>query len=411
MRIYLTIFYLFLCSFFAKAQNLANDSITINMHMKPQSSMLLDYHDDYLVYRNLFFRNRSPRDTFIVKKIKSDHILEFTYGIFHEGLKENFFYFFYAKKGDTIDLELQAWKLKNIGKNKLLFVSDFLDIDDSPFKPRPKQTTMRDALSANKIVWEANLKKIDSLRLGKQINDSIADLWREAANGAYHTSRSRMGYGPQELYLDTLVTEFKQLLLKPTPVNSAALSSALHRVGNYQKTKGMVNFNLKTFIEELIKVNTEKRYKIGTAFMALERFPEKSSKLYLESYVLFIKELADPVFLAQDDAQKINPTLQAVDRTTIKLLTAKNEPLTLEDIFKKNKGKIMVFDFWASWCVPCIEEFPAYQKVMAKLANKNIVFIGIGLDKDKKENDWKASLTKFKINSQNQFRVIERSAV
>ncbi len=410
MRISLIVCCLFCTAFFAKSQNLVSDSITINLHMEPQSATEFNYYDDYLVYRNLVFRNKSLRDTIITKRIKSDYILEFTHSIFHDELNESFFYQFYAKNGDNIDLELQKWKLKNLSKNELIFVSDFLDIDDSIFKPRPKQPTLRGKLEANKVLWEANLKKVDSLLLNKKINDSIANLWREAATGFYYSQQSIFAYSPQELYLDTLVKELRILLMKPTKINATFLSSAMHRVGNYKKSKGAADFNLKAFVEELININTEKRYKIGTAFMALHNFAEKTAKVYLESYALFNKELSDPVFRKQDYAEKINPVLQAVDRTTIKLVTVKNEPLTLEDIFKSNKGKLIVLDFWASWCTPCIEEFPAFEKIKAKLAKKKVVFIGIGLDKDNKDKDWKNVLDKFKVDGKNQFRVLEKSA-
>ncbi len=41
------------------------------------------------------------------------------------------------------------------------------------------------------------------------------------------------------------------------------------------------------------------------------------------------------------------------------------------------RGKIVVLDFWASWCKPCQEELAAIQKLHEELAPKGVAFLGI----------------------------------
>ncbi len=48
----------------------------------------------------------------------------------------------------------------------------------------------------------------------------------------------------------------------------------------------------------------------------------------------------------------------------------------------KYKGNIVVLDFWATWCEPCIQEFPNVKKMYGKFKDKGIQFIGISLDED-----------------------------
>ena len=41
------------------------------------------------------------------------------------------------------------------------------------------------------------------------------------------------------------------------------------------------------------------------------------------------------------------------------------------------KGKIVVLDFWATWCGPCIQSIPHNNELAKKYAGKGVVFIGV----------------------------------
>jgi len=46
------------------------------------------------------------------------------------------------------------------------------------------------------------------------------------------------------------------------------------------------------------------------------------------------------------------------------------------------KGKLLVIDFWASWCAPCLAEIPNLKAVYQKYHDKGVDFLSVSLDKD-----------------------------
>ncbi|HET7596201.1 MAG TPA: TlpA disulfide reductase family protein, partial [Burkholderiales bacterium] len=44
------------------------------------------------------------------------------------------------------------------------------------------------------------------------------------------------------------------------------------------------------------------------------------------------------------------------------------------------RGKVLVVNFWATWCAPCREEIPAFVKLQSKYAARGVQFVGIAID-------------------------------
>src|SRR5262245_43132161 len=53
---------------------------------------------------------------------------------------------------------------------------------------------------------------------------------------------------------------------------------------------------------------------------------------------------------------------------------------TLDAAVKENKGKVVLVDFWATWCGPCRERFPHLVHMHQKYSGRGLVCITVSLD-------------------------------
>lgn len=60
------------------------------------------------------------------------------------------------------------------------------------------------------------------------------------------------------------------------------------------------------------------------------------------------------------------------------------------------RGKIVLLDFWASWCAPCLREVPYVQETYAKFKHKGFEVLGVSLDN--KREAWTATISKHRMS-------------
>ncbi len=90
----------------------------------------------------------------------------------------------------------------------------------------------------------------------------------------------------------------------------------------------------------------------------LEAFPDSRATKYTAGKIRQAESVGKPFELAFTDALS-------------------GEQITNEDL----KGKVVVIDFWATWCGPCIAEMPTMKKLYAEYKDKGVEFVGISLDR------------------------------
>ncbi|MEO1053097.1 MAG: TlpA disulfide reductase family protein [Bacteroidota bacterium] len=77
----------------------------------------------------------------------------------------------------------------------------------------------------------------------------------------------------------------------------------------------------------------------------------------------------------------------------LKLLGLNGNRTTLTQLINENTNHVILVDFWASWCVPCIEEFRQSKPLIDELKERNVKFIYLSIDS---QNDkWAASSEKY----------------
>jgi thiol-disulfide isomerase/thioredoxin len=79
------------------------------------------------------------------------------------------------------------------------------------------------------------------------------------------------------------------------------------------------------------------------------------------------------VAAADEKPEPLTPetvSLEAVDKAAFDKIVAKHE------------GKVVLVDFWATWCAPCVKQFPHSVELAEKLREKGLVVVSVSFDGD-----------------------------
>jgi thiol-disulfide isomerase/thioredoxin len=133
---------------------------------------------------------------------------------------------------------------------------------------------------------------------------------------------------------------------------------------------------------------------------ALRILPNKADYLYAEAKALAYLKRDDAAgqrfrfFLQYASRDDVNYTraerfaehpelVRAKMAPNFRLTTLDGRTLTLEDL----SGKVVLIDFWATWCEPCREALPHMRQIVKKFDGQPLVVLSISLDSN--EAKWK----------------------
>ena len=84
------------------------------------------------------------------------------------------------------------------------------------------------------------------------------------------------------------------------------------------------------------------------------------------------------------------------------LTTLKGDKIKLSDL----KGKIVVLDFWATWCGPCREALPHMQELVKKYDESEVIFLFVNTMETKKPEEIKKNVAKFMTDNKYDLNVL-----
>jgi peroxiredoxin len=89
---------------------------------------------------------------------------------------------------------------------------------------------------------------------------------------------------------------------------------------------------------------------------------------------------SESVIMAPARVEPTSLAMQADDTPAqdFTLLDLNGQEVKLSDF----RGKVVVLNFWATWCPPCRKEIPDFNELQAQYGDKGLQFIGVALDEE-----------------------------
>jgi thiol-disulfide isomerase/thioredoxin len=108
------------------------------------------------------------------------------------------------------------------------------------------------------------------------------------------------------------------------------------------------------------------------------------------------------ILAAQQERERIIKRFGDIKAIDFTLPNLKDEQLTLSDF----EGKVVILDFWATWCGPCIHSFPEMQELVTQFENKDVEFLFIDVFERNEPEETKKKVVEFLEENNYTFNVL-----
>lgn len=82
------------------------------------------------------------------------------------------------------------------------------------------------------------------------------------------------------------------------------------------------------------------------------------------------------------EVPKVLKTKFSKEALAQKLQDTNGKEISMTQILKQHKGKVVILDFWAGWCRDCLKAFPKAKELEENNPNVNFVFLSLERSKD-----------------------------
>jgi peroxiredoxin len=139
----------------------------------------------------------------------------------------------------------------------------------------------------------------------------------------------------------------------------------------------------------------------ASSFASIMAIQQIKPEIYLDVYQALDKGLSQK-YPTNEDIKAFHGMVQQTEMMVVRTQAIKigaeapelilpmpnDKELSLSSL----RGKIVLIDFWASWCGPCRKEMPNVKRCYEKYKNKGFEILGVSLDKDRAE--WLEAISK-----------------
>ncbi len=335
---------------------------------------------------------------------------------------------FLVYPGDSIEVNLiNGYQLDLKNKNneqrnkEFSFLKDFSSswgAKEDDFRSRGNNAELNNSnnfyryLQENQVLYNLKINLLDSLLADNRLVDNA---FGKNVRMFYEPDSLNKIVSVYEFYHDSLkkknvyTQKYKELLplinslkseehiqhgyfLTVEKIADALLPKKIYRINNHLEFKSC--FDTASFLFHGIA----KEYILTKIIFAAHRKKISISKSDEENYYYECKTKAYTAIVQNlFSEQKKNNKAAAKHGSNALFDFTTSETTSLDKVIKDNAGKLIVIDFWASWCVPCLQEIPYEKKNQEYFSEKEVIFLNISIDTEMPK--WRNAITTNNMNS------------
>ncbi|MEH6305593.1 TlpA disulfide reductase family protein [Olivibacter sp. CPCC 100613] len=407
----------------------------LSVSLKPSGSIPFNFFDVY--GQQLHFKNNTNKDTVITKKVLIDKPKFLYYGNFLVLPKGPVFltYPVLLIPGDTILLKQGEDNAIVVQRSSGYpnFIDSLISIPEDFYlhNLEQQQTLLKTVGLAGMIQQiENSFRKNEVSICNLNLPDMQAEILRKMNSSIKYTATAHLLVDPTVSISSTTDSLYNDMYRHVNEIRS------LNALNNTNIYRAIIAYNAKKRNRKLDyndvwacvagadeQVKQTDFYKDYITTMVAEGFvyaPEKIQEInqalkgirmqdpYLDTMYQLTNILSETVtdfkrakqqlksfangrysYIIENDENSANHEKKSITHlAAVDLYNFAGNQSDFKQIITNTNYKLTLIDFWASWCIPCINEMPALKKVENKLKDKPIQFVAISIDKEEDVGKW-----------------------